>query len=126
MNVCIAFEKLDGLTPNEMRKGKIKPGYEHINVHMIFDIKMGGEFTRKSILVANVHTTAPPTSIKYSSIVSKESVRIAFIITSLNKLDIFAYAMGNANLNTKYREKFWTYSGTCICNEKGMVTKIAR
>ena len=42
MNVCIAFEKLDGLTPNEMRKGKIKPGYEHINVHMIFDINMDG------------------------------------------------------------------------------------
>ena len=67
-----------------MKKGKIKPGYEHIKVHMIFDIKMGGEFTRKSILLANVHTTAPPSSITYSSIVSKESVRIAFIIKSLN------------------------------------------
>ena len=62
-NVHIAFEKLDGVTPVEMRKGKIKLGYEHVNVHMIFDIKMDGKLTRKSILVADGHTTAPPSSI---------------------------------------------------------------
>ena len=37
-NIRILFEKLDGVTPNERRKGNIKPGYEHINVYMIFDI----------------------------------------------------------------------------------------
>ena len=26
-NVLISFEKIDGVTPDEMRKGKIKPGY---------------------------------------------------------------------------------------------------
>ena len=40
-----------------MRKGGITPGYEHVNVKMIFDIKMYGKFTRKSILVDNGHTT---------------------------------------------------------------------
>ena len=48
--VRIAFDKLDGITTDEMRKGKIKPGYEHANVHMIFDIKMDGKFTIKEIL----------------------------------------------------------------------------
>ena len=33
-NVHIVFEKLDGVTPDEMIKGKIKPGYEHVDVHM--------------------------------------------------------------------------------------------
>ena len=59
-NVRILFEKIDGVTLDEMSKWKIKPGYEHVNVHMIFDIKMGGNFTRKSILVAGGHTIAPP------------------------------------------------------------------
>ena len=59
-NRCIVFERLDGVTPDEMRKGKIKYRYEHVNVHMIFDIKMDGKFTNNEILVANIHTTAPP------------------------------------------------------------------
>ena len=37
-NIRIAFEKIDGGTPNDMRKVKIRPGHEHINLHMIFDI----------------------------------------------------------------------------------------
>ena len=63
-NVCIAFEKLDGVAPDGTRKGNIKPGYEHINVHIIFDIKMDGRFTRKARLLADGHTTAPTSSIK--------------------------------------------------------------
>ena len=59
-NVCIAFEELDSVTPDEMRKGKIRPGYGHVNLHMIFDINMDGKFTRKEILVADGHTIAPP------------------------------------------------------------------
>ena len=59
-NVRIEFEKLDRVTLDDIRKGNIKPGYEHINVHMIFDIKMDGKFTRKEILVADSHITAPP------------------------------------------------------------------
>ena len=74
--VCIAFEKLDGVTPENTRKGKINPGYEHVNVHMIFYIKKDGKFTRKSRLVANGHTTSPPSSITYPSVVSRESVLI--------------------------------------------------
>ena len=46
-NFRIAFEKLDNVTPDEMRKGKNRPGYEHINVNMIFDINMDGKFTRR-------------------------------------------------------------------------------
>ena len=63
---------------------------------MISDINIDGEFTRKERLVANGHTTDPPPSITYSSVVSRESVRIEFIIESLNDLDIFACNIGNA------------------------------
>ena len=111
-NVCIAFEKLDGVTPDEMIKGKIKPGYEHFNVHIISDIKMDGKFTRKSRLVAKSHTTAPPSSITYSSVVSGDSLRVAFLLSSLNDLYIFARDVVNSYLNSKCREKLWTESDT--------------
>ena len=70
-NVRISFDKLESVTPNEMRKGEIKPGYYNANVHMIFDINMDGKFTRKEILVTDGHTTAPRSSITYSSVVSR-------------------------------------------------------
>ena len=112
MNVCIAFDKLDGVTPDEMSRWKIKAGYEHVNVHMMFDIKMDVKFTRKEILMDDGHKTAPPPSITYSSVVSKESVRIEFLLTSLNELDIFVCDIGNAYLNDKHIEKLWKESGT--------------
>ena len=75
-NVRIAFETIDSVTPDDTRKGEIKPGYENVGVHMIFDINIDGKFTRKEILVADGHTIAPTSSITYSSVVSRESVSI--------------------------------------------------
>ena len=95
-NLYIAFEKLDNGITAEMRKGKIKTGYDNVNVHMIFDIKMDGKFNRKARLVADGHTTAPPSSITHSSIVSRESVKIKFLLAPFNDLDIFSCDIGNA------------------------------
>ena len=83
-NVCIEFDKIDNITPYEMIKQKIRPGYKRVNVNMIFNIKMNGKFIKKSRLVADGHTTSPQPSITYSSVVSRDSVRIVFIIPSLN------------------------------------------
>ena len=68
-NICISFEKLEGVTPDEIIKGKIKPGYENVNLHMIFDLRIDGKFTRKARLVADSHTIEPPSSVTYSSVV---------------------------------------------------------
>ena len=89
-NVYIYFDKLDGVTPDDTRKGKIWSGYEHVNVHMIFVINMNRRFTIKSRLVADRHTTAPSSSVTYSRVVSKESVGNSFLLASLNDLEIFA------------------------------------
>ena len=75
---------------------------------MISDIKMHEKFTRKARLVAGSHTTATPSSNKYSSVVFTESVRIVFLLAYLNELDIFACNIGNAYFNIKFREKLWT------------------
>jgi len=49
---------------------------------MIFDVKM--DFTRKARLVAGGHMTETPSSITYSSVVSRDSVRIMFLVAALN------------------------------------------
>ena len=57
---------------------------------------------------------------------SRESVRISFLLASLNDLDIFACDIGNSRLNAKFREKLWTESSTEFGTEKGMVMIITR
>jgi len=104
-NVRIAFEKLDNVSEEQMRTGKVRPGYSHCSTHMIFDIKMDGVFTRKAGLVADGHKTRPPLSITYSSVVLRDSVRIALTIASLNSLDVSACDIENAYFNTTCREK---------------------
>ena len=63
-----------------MKSGKVKPGFKYCGTHMIFDVRMDGKFTRKARLVADGHTTKAPSSITYSSVVSRDSVRIALTI----------------------------------------------
>ena len=46
-NLHTAFEKLDRVTHDDMRKGETKLVYEYVNAHMIFDIKLEGKFTRR-------------------------------------------------------------------------------
>ncbi len=125
-NVRVAFEKIDGVTEQQMRTGKVRPGYSFCSTHMIFDVKMDGSFTRKARLVADGHKTKPPTSITYSSVVSRDSVRIALTIASLNSLEISACDIGNAYLNAPCREKLWTIVGSEFGSEKGSVMIIAR
>ena len=53
------------------------------------------------------------------------SVRIVFLLASLNDIDIFTCDIVDAYLNAKCREKFWTEAGTYFGTEKGMVMIIA-
>lgn len=50
-------------------------GLKMIFVQMIFDIIMDGEFAQEAILVADGHKTNAPSSLTYSSTVSRESVQ---------------------------------------------------
>ena len=77
---------------------------------MIIDIKMAG-LVHKACLVGGGHTTDTPSSITYSSVVSHDSIWIAFLVAALNDLDIMAADIGNAYLNAPCREKIWTMAG---------------
>ena len=80
VNVHIEFEKLDGVTPDKMRKVKVRPVYERVNSHMRFDINMDEKFTRKVRYVAGGQTNAPPSSITYPRVVSIEIINIEFLL----------------------------------------------
>jgi hypothetical protein len=78
--VCIAF--------NILPDGHSTPiGYQKIPCHMIFDVKME-DFRQKARLVAGGHQTEAPATITYASVVSRETVRLALTIASLNDLEV--------------------------------------
>jgi len=62
----------------------------------------------------------------YSSVVSRESVRIAFLIAALNDLQVFATDVGNAYLNAPCREKIWTRAGKEFGSDEGSIMIIVR
>ena len=87
----------------------IPVGHTKIEMNMIFDVK--ADFTRKARYVARGDQTEPPASLTYASVVSRESVRIAFLIAALNGLDCMAADIGNAYLNAPVREKIYIICG---------------
>jgi Reverse transcriptase (RNA-dependent DNA polymerase) len=91
---------------------------------MIFDVKM--DLTRKAQFVVGGHLTEPPASITYSSVVSRDSVRLAFLIAALNDLNIMACDVGNAYLNAPCRKKVWFVAGAEFGSQQGMVVKVVR
>ena len=78
--------------------------HKKIDCHMVFDIKLGN-LARKARFVAGGHQTDPPKDTTYSSVVSRDSVRIAFLAAALNDLDILAADVQNAYLNAPTKEK---------------------
>ena len=124
-NVRPAFESTDH-SKSDALASNVLIGYQKITCHMIFDIKIDRKFTRKARFVAEGHTTSPPSSTTYSSVVFRDSVRIAFLIAALNDLKVWTTDIGNAYLNALCREKIWTIAGTEFGSEKGKVMKIVK
>ena len=102
-NVCVSFEAWEEGSLEDARRGQKLVGYQEIHCHMIFDINMDGRFTCKARYVAGGHTTDPPSSITYSSVVFRDSVRILFTLAALKDIDIISADIGNAYLNAKCR-----------------------
>ena len=119
-DVRIAFEEFDG------EENDLPPGYQFVECHMIFDVKLGENFRRKARMVAGGHKTSTPSSLTYSSVVSRDSVRIALTIAALNDLKVLACDIQNAYLTAKCREKIWTIAGPEFGSDKGKKMLIVR
>ena len=93
--------------------------------HMIFDVKME-DFRRKARLVAGGHMTEVPAAATYSSVVSRDSVRIAFTMAALNDLDVCMGDIENAYLTAPVKEKIWCVLGKEFGSDAGKRALIIR
>ena len=118
-NVRISFEVYDG-DISDLKE------YQKINCHMIFDIKMSENFRRKARMVAGGHQTETPPTLTYSSVVSRDSIRILLMIAALNGLDVLSCDIQNAYLTAPCREKVWTIAGPELGSEAGKSMLIVR
>ncbi len=98
---------------------ELPPGYQKITCHMVFDVKMGENFRRKARFVADGHKTKTPAAMTYSSVVSRDSVRIALTMAALNDLEILACDIQNAYLTADCRERVWVIAGPEFGSEAG-------
>ena len=69
---------------------------------------------------------ASPLSITYSSLVSRDSVRIVLTIAALNGLSILGCDIQNAYLTAPFREKIWTTPGPKFGSESGKNMLVVR
>ena len=102
-NVHIAFKVLDDME-------KIPPGYQWMQCHMIFTLKMD-QFAHKAWLVPGGHMTYAPAIMTYASVVSRETVHIALTVAALNDLEVKTSDIQNADLTAPCKEKIWTTLG---------------
>jgi len=91
---------------------------------MIFDVKLDG--TSKARYVAGGHLTDTPSSITYSTMVSRDSIRILLVVAALNGLDVLSCDIQNAYLNARPREKVFFTAGEEFGESRGHVVIVVR
>ena len=115
-NNRIAFQACDS----------IPVGHAPITAHMVFDVKLGENFRRKARFVGDGHKVDSTATFNYSSVVSRDSVRIALLIAALNDLDILSCDIKNAYLTAPCRGKYYLIAGPEFGSEEGTVMKVVR
>eukprot|EP00978_Attheya_sp_CCMP212_P034405 scaffold143909_cov63-Attheya_sp.AAC.1 len=117
-NVRVAFE----FHP----KGEIPVGHKPVGVHWVFDIKLG-TLQRKARLVGNGNETEVPKEITFSSVVSRESVRLFFLIAALNDLEVLSADIQNAYINATTNERIYVKAvDAAFGSDAGRPRKIVR
>jgi hypothetical protein len=86
--------------------GKAPVGYQKIDCHMIFDVKMTLE--QKAWYMASRHKMEPPKDITFASVVTRDSTIIAFLVAALNDLEVLSADISGAYLNANAAEKVYT------------------
>ena len=87
---------------------------------------MAENLRRKARLVANGNETDAPATLTYSSVVSRDSVRIALLIASLNDVEVLACDIQNAYLTADCREKIYFIAGPEFGSEERSIMIIKK
>ena len=117
-NVKIAFQIIpDGKKPPN--------GFQYVNCHMVFDIKME-DLQRKALLAVGGHMTHTLDAITYSSVVTRESVHIMLAMVALHDLEVRAADLLNAYVMAPNHDKIWTVLGPELGDNAGKSAIIVR
>jgi Reverse transcriptase (RNA-dependent DNA polymerase) len=103
---------------------RIPAKHTFITCHMIFDIKP--DLTRKARFVAGGHMTDPPSESVYSSVVTRDSIRIALLHAALNDLHVLIRDIQGAYLYAETKELIWTTCGPEFGSDEGRPAKIVK
>ena len=116
------------ISPEQIRADRKKHlvGYKEITCHFVSDVKLDGSSTRNARFCANESKTDVPKSLSYSSVVSRGSVYIAFLLASLSNVEVSACDISGAYLNAPVGEKVWFVAGSGMGARKGMAIIITR
>jgi Reverse transcriptase (RNA-dependent DNA polymerase) len=87
---------------------------------------MGENFRRKARLVAKGNQTETPPTLTYSSVVSRDSVRIAFLVAALNDINVLACDIQNAYLTADCRERIYIIAGPEFGSEVGSIMVVKK
>ena len=98
-------------------------GSQYMKYHMVFSIKVE-DFSRKACLVAGGHMVEAHKCLTLTSVVSKESVRIALTLAALNELEVKTSDIENAYLTAPCSEKVYTTLETEFGENKGKTVSL--
>jgi len=106
--------------------GEVVPvGSQHVDLMIIFDhVKM--DLTRKCPIVAQGDQIETPSNLTYASVVSRDSIRIALLLSALNGLTLLAADVAGAYLNAPCRERVHTVLGPEFGQYEGMTAVIEK
>ena len=96
-------------------------GYEKITDHLIYEVKLTENIRQKTGFVANGHLMDSPSFITYSTVVSRDSVRIFILVAALKNLEVMRADIHNEFLSDPILEKHWIRSRTEFGAEQGKV-----
>jgi Reverse transcriptase (RNA-dependent DNA polymerase) len=103
---------------------RVPEKHTFITCHLIFDIKP--DLTRKARFVAGGHMTDPPSESVYSSVVMRDSIRIALFHAALNDLRVLIGGVQGAYLYADTKELIWTTCGPEFGSDQGRPAKIVK
>ena len=92
-----------------LKSGESLEGYERLPYHVVWDCKF--DFRRKARIVLQGDKQTAPTDDSYSGVVSLTTVRLMFLLATMNKLHLWAADVGNAFLNGITRDKLYIIAG---------------
>ena len=91
--------------------------FQRLPYHMVFNVKF--DLRRKARLVVGGDHQTGPKDESYSGVVSLTTIRILFLLATMNKLHLWAADIGNAFLNGITRDKLYIIAGPEFGSRQG-------